>query len=153
MNANRRITVRARRGPPYQLVGINRLDRGVRSSSLVVMGADVRRHGTRVFQGFRFAVFQFVLAQIRSLLRIGSGLDLGFLQKVPPTGPSIFRSLPFLEALDRRLSALFASDYSNHTIRYVGADVVADDCVGSPGFVACQKDSVRKSNPAGLRSL
>jgi len=80
-----------------------------------------------IWNCLRFPHFQLHLTEVGSLGWIHSGLEVGFLYKVPPSGVTIFRALSGFKVLDSDLGVFLALDYQHHSPGLVGPDVVAND--------------------------
>jgi len=98
--------------------------------------------GVHFLLGFRFSRFKVRLPKPSSLSGIHPRFEVALLKEVPPALVVIRRTLAVLEFSQCGVRVLPAFDDLNHSGRLVGADVVANDDVGSAGFFACQRDSV-----------
>ncbi len=93
-------------------------------------------------QCFGLSNFQFHLAKVCGFCGVRSCHQFAFFQEVAPAHLPVFRALTGFELLNCDLCALPALDNFDHSAGLVGPAVVADDGVGSFGFVACQRPSL-----------
>ena len=91
---------------------------------------------------FRFSQFQFGLAMSGGFNGIDSGFEAGLIDEVAPALVPIRGVLAFFQPLQFRVCALFSLDNNQHSIRLVGAAVIADDGVRVGDAEEFQKGSI-----------
>ena len=96
----------------------------------------------RFLDGLRFADFEFSLALVGGFDGVGTRPHAGFLKEIAPAFVPVGGILGLFKLLYLGFCVLFAFEYTDNARRPEGADVVADDSVGSAGFVACQRESM-----------
>src|ERR1700687_70114 len=101
--------------------------------------------GFAFLRGFRLSTLQLCLTQLCGLCGISSRLQCGFLEEVAPAFMPIRWVLFAFELLQGRLCIGSSLNDFDHSRGFVGADIVADDHIGSFEFVVCQTLS-----PGGL---
>jgi len=87
------------------------------------------RRSVEIIQGLLLPLFQFRLALMRGLGRVGTGLDPSLLDEVSPTGVAVFGGLAALVLLGSGLCGILTPRDLNYSSGLVGANVVADDGV------------------------
>ena len=94
-----------------------------------------------VLQGFGLASFELRLAKLSGLFGAGSGFEFGLFAEITPARLALFHALAVFVLLGRRLRVLFAFDNGCDSAGFIGANVVADDCVRGFEFFAGQTGS------------
>ena len=119
---------------------MNVIGRRGRLALMACAVADGRQEALVLYR-LGLASFQFRLAKLGGLFGVGAGFEFGLFAEITPASLTLFHALAALVLLGSGFRVLFALDDGRDSTRFIGADVVADNRVGSSEFFAGQTDS------------